>query len=296
MISVARELRVACGRIFLLLIVAQRAAFLAKRDAFLAKRVAVEDRPPAPKEANMPRRSRWDQEDSDEERPVYRGPRNYEGATSVIGDAWDDLVTSVKRAAEKIRDANDDGTDGPTLSERAKQSWEKAKVEWEKMNEQQKNTSGMPEGCFCDMRGWACPKHRGKEKWRQSHVVKIHEAYNGGDGGAAANGAASDAAAEDNTHLDALMAQLMTMGFEPERITQALTRHRDLESAISFLIDSPEPPPESLGEMSTIVLNTSVVCLVRKTRSAFEWRPKSSGLSTSGSVSMYLRKTSMSEP
>ena len=149
----------------------------------------------------------------------------------------------MKRAAEKIRDANDDGSDGPTLSERAKQSWEKAKVEWEKMNEQQKNTSGMPEGCFCDMRGWACPKHRGKEKWRQSHVVKIHEAYNGGDGGAASNGAASDAAAEDNTHLDELMAQLMTMGFEPERITQALTRHRDLESAIEFLLDSPEPPP-----------------------------------------------------
>ena len=191
----------------------------------------------------MPPRSRWDQDDSDDERPIYRGPRNYEGATSVIGDAWDDLVTSVKRAAEKIRDANDDGSDGPTLSERAKQSWEKAKVEWEKMNEQQKSTSGMPEGCFCDMRGWACPKHRGKEKWRQSHVVKIHEAYNGGDGGAAANGAASDAAAEDNTHLDALMAQLMTMGFEPERITQALTRHRDLESAIQFLLDSPEPPP-----------------------------------------------------
>ena len=135
----------------------------------------------------MPPRSRWDQDDSDDERPIYRGPRNYEGATSVIGDAWDDLVTSVKRAAEKIRDANDDGSDGPTLSERAKQSWEKAKVEWEKMNEQQKNTSGMPEGCFCDMRGWACPKHRGKEKWRQSHVVKIHEAYNGGDGGAAAS-------------------------------------------------------------------------------------------------------------
>ena len=49
----------------------------------------------------MPPRSKWDQDDSDDERPIYRGPRNYEGATSVIGDAWDDR--SVEAAASQTR-------------------------------------------------------------------------------------------------------------------------------------------------------------------------------------------------
>ena len=37
-----------------------------------------------------------------------------------------------------------------------------------------KNTSNMPEGCYCDMRGWTCPLHKGHEKWRQSHVFTQH--------------------------------------------------------------------------------------------------------------------------
>ena len=45
------------------------------------------------------------------------------GHLVAIGDAWDDLVTSVKRAAEKIRDANDDGSSDVVGYERAKQSW-----------------------------------------------------------------------------------------------------------------------------------------------------------------------------
>ena len=32
----------------------------------------------------------------------------------------------------------------------------------------------MPPGCFCDMRGYACPLHRGREAWRYSHDFKHH--------------------------------------------------------------------------------------------------------------------------
>lgn len=55
----------------------------------------------------------------------------------------------------------------------------------------------MPEGCYCDMRGWACPLHKGHEKWRQSHVFTQHVAYN--DPNAAEvtdSGAAQPAAAQ----------------------------------------------------------------------------------------------------
>jgi len=50
-----------------------------------------------------------------------------------------------------------------------------------------RSQSSLPENCFCDMRGFACPRHRGREKWRQNHDYKIHVEHN-------IDSAASDAA------------------------------------------------------------------------------------------------------
>ena len=36
----------------------------------------------------------------------------------------------------------------------------------------------MPPGCFCDMRGYSCPLHRGRELWRFSKDYQLHVAHN----------------------------------------------------------------------------------------------------------------------
>ena len=41
----------------------------------------------------------------------------------------------------------------------------------------QNMASGLPEGCFRDMRGFTCPKPRDREKWRFAHDYQIHVQY-----------------------------------------------------------------------------------------------------------------------
>ena len=89
----------------------------------------------------------------------------------------------------------------------------------------------------------------------------------------------------------------MLSGFGPPCERIATFTSSPLKSAGSFVISSstcantsssrvaPPPPPPSFGWMSSTVPSTSAVCAVRKTRSAFEWSPKSPGSSISGSPS-----------
>ena len=139
----------------------------------------------------------------------------------------------------------------------------------------------MPEGCYCDMRGWACPLHKGNEKWRQSHVFTQHVAYNdptaaeaaesveaarsrGGAQPAAAtlprtgdsDAAAADhavqravamAAAERADHVETLAA----MGFPADAARAALQKYHSLAGATNALLDGehfegvPERSPAS---------------------------------------------------
>ena len=142
-------------------------------------------------------------DDDDDYEPIYRGDRNYEGVSSSIGDALSDLTVSVKKAGEKIMDeharrevidkvkdhANAANRKVDELVEKAKEVIDAAASAADPPP--RRSTSGMPDGCFCDMRGFACPKHRGREKWRQSQDYAIHVQHN--LGGQAADGGADDA-------------------------------------------------------------------------------------------------------
>ena len=154
----------------------------------------------------------------------------------------------------------------------------------------------MPPGCFCDMRGYACPLHRGQEAWRFSQDFQSHVRHNvdpenasakavgiaGGDakiikevvasavavertpgalptsrppqppehdpfpGAAPPGGGGGRAASASQDELDSVMAQLVAMGFDPERVAQALLHAPSLEQATNLLLDDPhssEPPP-----------------------------------------------------
>ena len=159
----------------------------------------------------------------------------------------------------------------------------------------------MPPGCFCDMRGYACPLHRGKEAWRFSHDFQVHVRHNvdpqnasekavgltGGDaavisevvnaayeagaqaereprassqvalrqpapsGGGGVGAASNQSEDGQREQLDEIMAQLVGMGFDPERVAKALERHPNLEAATHALLDdpsavepsAPSPPP-----------------------------------------------------
>lgn len=152
----------------------------------------------------MPRR--WD-DDDDDYRPVYRGPRNYEGTGASIGDAIGDAVVSVTTGAanlaeniarearrnDVLRNMGDAAADvgdmikntTAELGERVGQEWQKAasKISGEPPPPPQgggnrRMLGNMPPGCFCDMRGYACPLHRGREAWRTSADFKHHVAHN----------------------------------------------------------------------------------------------------------------------
>ena len=100
------------------------------------------------------------------------------------------------------------------------------------------NMSGLPDGCFCDMRGFDCPLHRGREKWRLHQDYQIHVQYNinsqqerDDESEANARTASAESSVKPDTRRDEDMAQLLAMGFDPRRIRKALERFSSLPQA-----------------------------------------------------------------
>ena len=141
--------------------------------------------------------------DDDDDRPVFRGNRNYEGVGVGVGEALGDMATAVKRTTDRMveeakksemvsrlgnqveqitKDVRGEGksqggcfTSAPFLPVATGSPWHlPARAGGWSDDGRGKNTSNMPEGCYCDMRGWTCPLHKGHEKWRQSHVFTQH--------------------------------------------------------------------------------------------------------------------------
>ena len=254
----------------------------------------------------MPR-SRWD--DDDDDRPAYRGPRDYESTSTSVGDVIGDALVSVKQAttsltqelskSEVLRDVGDMmketaqgvGEGLSDLSERVGNEWQRAsdKLQGEERRQSGSGNGGgssgsrrmlgkMPPGCFCDMRGYACPMHRGREQWRFSDDFKQHVETNvdpsnmgtkaTGIAGAAAvpisrtpttrpapssaappsapaptastaSGRFANRSPEDVAKLDEAFATLLAMGFDADRIGQVLVSHRSVEGATNALLDDP---------------------------------------------------------
>mmetsp|Transcript_1909 Transcript_1909/g.6274 ORF Transcript_1909/g.6274 Transcript_1909/m.6274 type:complete len:163 (+) Transcript_1909:35-523(+) len=134
---------------------------------------------------------RWD-DDDDDYAPVYKGNRNYDSVGAKVGEAFSDLAVSVRKVADRVLD--DGGTNrGGRFDERrgsgsSNNAWGRARRAFSMGDDSPpRSQSSLPENCFCDMRGFACPRHRGREKWRQNHDYKIHVEHN-------VDSAASDAA------------------------------------------------------------------------------------------------------
>jgi len=204
----------------------------------------------------MPRSSqRWDEED-DDYYPVYKGARNYESLGAKMGEAFSDLAVSVRRAAGNV-------LDDPAVSKQAAEAgktWEKAKKAVfgeEEPDDDRRVASGLPANCFCDMRGFACPRHRGREKWRLAQDYKLHVKHNveadgsssetalggGGKLAGATFGADVIQRAQDAAGIaarDADMAQLVQMGFDPDKVARALAKHKTLVAATNALLDDPD--------------------------------------------------------
>jgi len=289
----------------------------------------------------MPRR-RSDEEDDDDYEPVYRGGRNYEGPGASFADGAGDFFDAVKKGAGELAEGIKETT--LSLTEKVGQEVEKVTRQWDGKDEEQRQpqpgwqqrsgdsrkvtdeVSGsrrmlgnMPPGCFCDMRGYACPIHRGQEAWRFSQDFRSHVQHNvdpdnasaravgiaGGDakiikevvmvastaikvdsasqrwksavgvgrGGTDSSGRSppsSDSTRADPTdrydphpthqspsegsvprqsatgadsgrrgELDEIMAQLCSMGFDPDRVARALEARPNLEGATNLLLDDP---------------------------------------------------------
>ncbi|KOO24342.1 hypothetical protein Ctob_006880 [Chrysochromulina tobinii] len=148
----------------------------------------------------MPRR-RSDEEDDDDYEPVYRGGRNYEGPGASFADGAGDFFDAVKKGAGELAEGIKETT--LSLTEKVGQEVEKVTRQWDGKDEEQRQpqpgwqqrsgdsrkvtdeVSGsrrmlgnMPPGCFCDMRGYACPIHRGQEAWRFSQDFRSHVQHN----------------------------------------------------------------------------------------------------------------------
>ena len=259
-------------------------------------------------ESDRQRDRRYDNDDDD--RPVFRGNRNYEGVGVGVGEALGDMATAVKRTTDRMVEEAKKSEVVNRLGNQVEQMTKDVRGESKSQGgftHQQhpsrgpqahlgacpparaggwgddgkgKNTSNMPEGCYCDMRGWTCPLHKGNEKWRQSHVFTQHVAYNdpnaaqaaesveaarsrGGAQPAAATGgaAATDAAAADHAVQRAVamaaaeradhVETLAAMGFPADAARAALQKYHSLAGATNALLDGehfegvPERAPAS---------------------------------------------------
>ncbi|KAL1523057.1 hypothetical protein AB1Y20_018017 [Prymnesium parvum] len=228
-----------------------------------------------------PRRQGWDDDDDDDfhdRRPVFKGTRNYESFGSSLGEKIGDAVTTVAQAAGNLKeqlerearknDALDKlGSKFNNLGESIRQTdagnviqkeWakvtsaaskaiEERRLAAEREKDQARSHSKMPPGCYCDMRGYPCPMHKGHEKWRTSTVYQQHLLYNsdGKEEGArqssSGQSSANGASGKDSAELDEMLAQLVSMGFDPERVVEVLSKHKSLQSATNALLDAPEP-------------------------------------------------------
>lgn len=227
------------------------------------------------------RHSDDDDDEVHDRRPVFRGSRNYEGFGSSLGETLGDVAASVKLAAANLKEqiSRSDAIDkiqnklsdvGDTLKrtevgaavqkefQKVAAATSKAVEERRLMAEREKQRSRshskMPPGCYCDMRGYACPLHKGNELWRSGHVYQQHikhnvEKANGGstsaspDGGgttsdqgprrngeersSAGNGQSGGSVSQ--SEVDEMMAQLVSMGFDPERVISVLSEHKSLQ-------------------------------------------------------------------
>lgn len=216
---------------------------------------------------------RWDDDDEElhDRRPVFKGSRNYESFGSSFGETLGDVATAAKNAAANLKEQigrNDAleklGSKLNDVGESIKQTdmgnsvqkeWKKVTAGTTKMleerrlaaeieKERSKSHSKMPPGCYCDMRGFACPLHKGHEKWRTGQVYQQHLKHNlgGNDSSAAVGGGSSggdearggsnrgDGAGDaTSTEVDEMMAQLVGMGFDPERVRSVLSEHKTLQ-------------------------------------------------------------------
>jgi len=214
-------------------------------------------------------RSRWD-EDDEEYHPVYKGSRNYDSVGAKVGEAFNDLAVSVRRAAGAV-------LEDPAVSKKAAEAnktWQKAKHAMfgdEDSDDDRRGSSRLPDNCFCDMRGFACPRHRGREKWRFGHDFKLHVQHNVDSTGSASEtalGAGSKLAgatfgedvikqaqaAAGLASRDADMAQLVQMGFDPTKVAEALVKHTTLDAATNALLDDPDSAArdEVVGQASQL--------------------------------------------
>jgi hypothetical protein len=183
-----------------------------------------------------------------------------EGAAELserVGNEWD-------KAADKVREGDrrsSRGSRGERYDDRPRES----------RSGERRMLGNMPPGCFCDMRGFACPLHRGREAWRNSHDYQTHVSHNldseagqlahgiagrsgspegrgsaacgtpgGGGGGSGGPGSRpSTDTATDSEMLDHAMAQLVTMGFDPDRVARALSMNKgSVEHATNALLDN----------------------------------------------------------
>jgi len=149
-------------------------------------------------------------------------------------------------------------------------------VEPSKSKDEDRHIRGMmPEGCFCYLRGYSCTLHNSQESWRlqrdfQKHIHNNLDPKHVGEhatilasGDAAVIQDVADANATDATDatelsaamqaskssgmapspasehhdLDEVMAQLIEMGFEPNRVASVLERHPTLVLATSAMLE-----------------------------------------------------------
>lgn len=172
---------------------------------------------------------------------------------------------------DKFKEAGEIAKQVPVLvAEKAKSEAGRKRLERELAKEREevrsRNQSGLPSGCFCDMRGFACPLHRGQEKWRLAADYRLHLKHNtserpsgtdsagssssgnglpacgtrSSDKDSAKGGSLEQQKSDQQFLADQTMAQLVAMGFDPKRIAKVLEQHRSLEAATHALLDDPQ--------------------------------------------------------
>ena len=230
-----------------------------------------------------------------------------QGVGASIGDALGDAFEAAKQGAsdltrnlqrsDLLRDIGRGAAEvGEIVKETAVDLSERVGNEWDKAThgrparrdrggrDQPSEQSGsrrmlgnMPPGCFCDMRGYACPMHRGRELWRYSQDYRLHVEHNvdPSNMGQRATGIAGEASdepppkssprqppstsprgarstsgfqqgqrsKEEIEKLDEAFATLLGMGFDPARINAVLKLHSSVERATNALLDDPTAMP-----------------------------------------------------
>jgi hypothetical protein len=159
----------------------------------------------------------------------------FQGMGSSIGDVIGDALVSARQATANLADnlarearrnevlrgiGDTAGEVGELVKEGALDLSERVGNEWQKVTEKvsgeddsgrrereqgsRRMLGNMPPGCFCDMRGYSCPMHRGRELWRFSKDYQLHVEHNvdPNNPGERATGIAGEAAPGTNPNAD----------------------------------------------------------------------------------------------